>query len=134
MRDRYLLDTNVVSRVLKGTSPRAVERLSATSRSKVGVSVVTHLELEFGLAKHPSPGRLRPVVESFLRTVAVHEFPPEMASTYGHVRWELERAGRPIGPLDTLIAAHAVALGMVLVTNNAREFGRVQGLRCEDWT
>lgn len=62
------------------------------------------------------------------------ELPPDLATVYGRLRWALERAGRPIGPLDTIIAAHSMALGAILVTNNAREFGRVNGLRCEDWT
>ena len=134
MRDHYLLDTNVVSHMLKGTSPRAVERLATKPRSRVGVSVITEMELRFGLEKHPSPSRLKPVVEAFLATVPVLDFPRDIAAVYGRVRWALERAGRPIGPLDTIIAAHSVALGAILVTNNTREFGRVGGLRCEDWS
>ena len=86
------------------------------------------------MAKHSSPARLKPMVDRFLSVVEVLELPPDIATVYGHVRWSLERAGRPIGPLDMVIAAHAVALGAVLVTNNTGEFGRVEGLRCEDWT
>lgn len=134
MRDRYLLDTNVVSLALKGKSQRAIETLASKPRAQVGVSVITEMELRFGLEKHPSPGRLKPIVEGFLSTVRVLEFPPDIGSVYGRLRWALERAGRPIGPLDTIIAAHALALGAILVTNNTREFGRVAGLRCEDWT
>ena len=134
MRDHYLLDTNIVSLALKGRSPRAVERLAGTPRARVGVSVITEMELRFALEKHPAPQRLRPVVEAFLRGIPVLELPPTIARVYGRLRAALERAGRPIGPLDTIIAAHSVALGAVLVTNNKREFGRVPGLRCEDWT
>lgn len=134
MRDQYLLDTNVVSLLLKGKSPRAVETLASKPRANVGVSVITEMELRFGLEKHPAPGKLRPIVDGFLATVRVREFPADIAPVYGRLRWALERAGRPIGPLDTIIAAHSIALGAILVTNNTREFGRVGGLRCEDWT
>lgn len=134
MRNHYLLDTNVVSVLLKGRSPRAVQALASKPRSNVGVSVITEMELRFGLEKHPAPAKLRPIVEGFLSTVRVLELPSDIASVYGRLRWSLERTGRPIGPLDTIIAAHSMALGAILVTNNTREFGRVTGLRCEDWT
>ncbi len=134
MRDQYLLDTNVVSLLVKGRSPRAIEVLASKPRARVGVSVITEMELRFGLEKHPAPAKLRPVVEGFLSAVRVLELPADIAPVYGRLRWALERAGRPIGPLDTIIAAHSIALGAILVTNNTREFGRVAGLRCEDWT
>ena len=134
MRDEYLLDTNVVSLALKGKSPRALDVLASKARARVGVSVITEMELRFGLEKHPSPGRLKPVIDAFLATVRVLQLPADIATVYGRLRWALERSGRPIGPLDTIIAAHSIALGAVLVTNNTREFGRVAGLRCEDWT
>ena len=134
MRDTYLLDTNVVSLALKGKSQRAIETLAGKPRARVGISVITEMELRFGLEKHPSPGRLKPVIDGFLSTMRVLEFPRDIAKFYGRLRWTLERAGRPIGPLDTIIAAHSMALGAILVTNNTREFGRVAGLRCEDWT
>lgn len=107
--------------------------MATKPRARVGVSVITEMELRFGLEKHPSPGRLKAVVDGFLSTERVLPFPPELAATYGRLRRALERAGRPMGPLDTIIAAHAMALGAILVTNNTAEFGRVAGLRCEDW-
>lgn len=134
MRDQYLLDTNVVSLMLKGRSPHAVEVLARKPRARVGVSVITEMELRFGLEEHPAPGRLKPVVDGFLSAVRVLALPPDISPVYGRLRWALERAGRGIGPLDAIIAAHSIALGAILVTNNTREFGRVGGLRCEDWT
>jgi tRNA(fMet)-specific endonuclease VapC len=134
MTVQYLLDTNIVSVVLKGTSQRAVDTLARRARSSVGVSVITELELRFGLEKHPASKRLKAIVDAFLSTVPVFPLPTDLAVIYGRTRRALERAGRPIGPLDTIIAAHAVSLGAVLVTNNMREFGRVAGLRCEDWS
>lgn len=130
----YLLDTNIVSLALKGRSPAAVERLRAHPRAKVAISVITEMELRFGVAKHPNPERIKPAIDEFLDTVTTAPLPDDIAGVYGTLRAELERRGSPIGPLDTIIAAHAIAAGVVLVTNNAREFGRVRGLRCEDWT
>jgi tRNA(fMet)-specific endonuclease VapC len=130
----YLLDTNIVSLALKGRSPAAVKRLRAHPRAKIAVSIITEMELRFGIAKHPTPDRIKPVIEEFLDVVATAPLPDDIARVYGALRADLEKRGRPIGPLDTMIAAHAIAAGLVLVTNNGREFGRVRGLRCEDWT
>lgn len=129
----YLLDTNTVSLALRGRAPQAVERLRATRREDVAVSVVTAMELRFGLAKNPST-RARAVVEQFLDTVKVLVLDRTVERPYGDVRTALERTGRPIGALDTILAAHALAVRAVLVTNNIREFRRIRGLRCEDWT
>jgi tRNA(fMet)-specific endonuclease VapC len=129
----YLLDTNTVSLALRGRAPRAVERMRATDRDEVAISVLTAMELRFGVAKNPST-RARAVVEQFLDTVKVLAIDRKVEKPYGDLRAMLERAGRPIGALDTIIAAHALAVRAVLVTNNTREFGRVRGLRCEDWT
>jgi tRNA(fMet)-specific endonuclease VapC len=129
----FLLDTSTVSLALRGRAPRAVERLRATERDDVAISVLTALELRFGLAKNPTT-RVRAVVEQFLDTIRVVPIDRNVEKPYGDLRAALERLGRPIGALDTIIAAHALALRAVLVTNNVREFRRVRGLRCEDWT
>ncbi len=86
---------------LKGRSPQAAERLAQTPRSKVAISVITEMELRFGLAKHPTPHRLKPVIDTLLQTIKVLPLPDDIAVTYGALRAELERSGRPIGPLDT---------------------------------
>jgi tRNA(fMet)-specific endonuclease VapC len=134
VRSAYLIDTNIISLALKGRSSRAAERIVQTPRSKIGLSIITEMELRFGLAKHPHPHRIKPVLDELFDTITVHQLPDDIGSVYGSVRAEFERLGRPIGPLDTIIAAHAIALGAVLVTNNVKEFGRVRGLRSEDWT
>ncbi|MFZ5471356.1 MAG: PIN domain-containing protein [Myxococcota bacterium] len=130
----YLLDTNIVSLALKGRSSVAVARLKKVPRSKVAISVITEMELRFGVAKHPAPHEVRQTIEEFLATIPVANLPEDIASVYGSLRAELEARGKPIGPLDTIIAAHAIAARAILVTNNGREFGRVRGLRWEDWT
>jgi tRNA(fMet)-specific endonuclease VapC len=129
----YMLDTNTVSLALRGRAPRAVDYLRDTERADVAISVVTAMELRFGLAKNPST-RAREVVEQFLDTIAVLSLDRGVERPYGEVRAALEKSGRPIGCLDTIIAAHALAARAVLVTNNLREFRRVRALRCEDWT
>jgi tRNA(fMet)-specific endonuclease VapC len=97
------------------------------------LSVITAMELRFGIAKNPST-RARVVIEQFLDTMSVLPIDRAVEKPYGDLRAALERLGRPIGSLDTIIAAHALAVGAILVTNNVREFRRVRGLRCEDWT
>ena len=129
----YMLDTNTVSLALRGRAPRAVGYLRDTSRDDMVVSVVTAMELRFGLAKNPK-ARTREVVEQFLDTVTVLPIDRLVERPYGELRAALESSGHPIGSLDTIIAAHALAVRAVLVTNNLREFRRVRRLRCEDWT
>jgi tRNA(fMet)-specific endonuclease VapC len=128
----YLLDTNTVSLALRGRAPRVVSRLRKLKRERVGLSVITAMELRFGIARNPAAA-VRIAVESLLQTMVVVPLGLSVAASYGTIRTTLERAGTPIGALDTIIAAHAVDLDAILVTNNLREFGRVPGLACEDW-
>jgi tRNA(fMet)-specific endonuclease VapC len=129
----YLLDTNTVSFALRGRAPRVVSRLSKLKRDRVGISAITAMELRYGVARNPAAA-IRVAVEALLETVMVVPLAPSVAKAYGAIRAGLERAGTPIGALDTIIAAHAVDLDAILVTNNLREFGRVPGLACEDWS
>jgi tRNA(fMet)-specific endonuclease VapC len=103
-------------------------------RSDVAISVFTEVELRTGAARSDAPTKTLRLVESFLRPIEIVEFTSDDAIAYAGVRAKLERSGAPIGPLDTLIAAQAVARKLVLVSNNEREFGRVAGLRIENWT
>lgn len=134
MAPTYLLDTNTVSYLLRGASKPLSERIAATRREDVAVSIMTAMELRFGLAKNPGATRTKAAVQAFLATVPIANLPDEIAPIYGEVRADLERRGVPIGPLDTIIAAHAVALDCTLVTSNTKELRRVPRLRCEDWT
>jgi tRNA(fMet)-specific endonuclease VapC len=129
----YLLDTNIVSFMLRGRAPAAVSRLGAVKRDRVGISIITAMEFGFGVAKNPTP-KLKHVVWEFLDTMPIVPLDAAIVSVYGEARNGLEAKGTPLGPLDTIIAAHALALGATLVTNNTREFRRVKGLRCEDWS
>jgi tRNA(fMet)-specific endonuclease VapC len=108
--------------------------LLSKTREEIVVSVITEAELRTGAAKSSSPGKTLRLVENFLRPLAIADFTSDDAIAYAQVRAKLERAGTPIGPLDTLIASQAVARKMTLVSNNEREFRRVSGLHVENWS
>jgi tRNA(fMet)-specific endonuclease VapC len=128
----FLLDTDTCIYALK-QDRKVLDRLLSTSREDVLVSVISEAELRTGAAKSSSPIRTLRLVENFLRPLAIAEFTSGDAIAYAHIRAKLERAGTPIGPLDTLIASQAVARKLTLVSNNEREFRRVPGLHLENW-
>ena len=130
---KFLLDTDTCIYALK-QNPAVLKHLLAHSRGDTAVSVFTEAELRTGAAKSTSSAKTLRLVENFLRPLGIVEFTSNDAASYAEVRAKLERAGTPIGPLDTLIAAQAVARKLVLVSNNEREFRRVAGLRSENWT
>jgi tRNA(fMet)-specific endonuclease VapC len=130
---RYLLDTNTVSYVIKGDFPRVRQRLLQVPIREVGISVVTEAELRFGVARLPQATKLGIVVEEFLRRVEVLVWDSAAAQHYAHLRAALEEHGEPMGNLDLMIAAQAIAVDAMLVTND-RVFRRVKGLRIEDWS
>jgi tRNA(fMet)-specific endonuclease VapC len=130
---KFLVDTDTCIYALK-QDERVLERLLAATRTDVAVSVITEAELRTGAAKSSSPSKTLSVIENFLSPIARIEFTSEDAIAYAAVRSKLERAGTPIGPLDTLVASQAVARKLVLVSNNEREFRRVAGLIVENWS
>jgi tRNA(fMet)-specific endonuclease VapC len=130
---KFLLDTNTCIYALKQNSA-VLKHLLAQSREDIAVSVITEAELRTGAAKSSSAMKTLRLIENFLRPLSVLEFISDDAAAYAQVRAKLERAGTPIGPLDTLIAAQAMARKLVLVSNNQREFGRVAGLHVQNWT
>src|SRR5438045_7641411 len=107
--------------------------LVAWRREGVGGGVVTEAELRTAPPKSSSPSKTLRAVEAFLRPLIIIEFTSQDAIAYAQIRAKLERAGTPIGPLDTIIAAQAAARELTLVSNNEREFRRVSGLRMENW-
>jgi len=129
---KFLVDTNICIYALK-LNPIVLERLLEQKPVDVGLSVITEAELRTGAAKSTSPTRTARLLENFLRPLTVVELVSADAVAYAQLRAKLERAGTPIGPLDTLIAAQAMARGLTLVSNNEREFRRIGGLRLENW-
>ena len=129
----WLLDTNICIYLIKKRPQRLLARLRGTDIDRVSVSAITVAELQYGVAKSARPEQNALALGALLAPLRVEPFDDTAATVYGAVRAGLERAGTPIGSLDLLIAAHALALDRALVTNNAREFERVAGLRVENW-
>ena len=127
----FLLDTDVCVHLLRHTStPREPFQRYA---KQIGISAVTYAELRFGLERSARRREGEESLERLCRDLDIASFDQEAAAHYGDIRQELSRRGELIGPLDLLIAAHARSRDATLVTNNEREFGRVPGLRVENW-
>jgi tRNA(fMet)-specific endonuclease VapC len=133
MSVRYLLDTNTASYVIKGNVPRVRERLLKIPMAQLAVSAVTEAELLFGAARKPEALELKRAVDEFLLRVEALPWDSAAARHYASVRAALERVDTPMGNLDMMIAAHALAVEAVLVTND-RAFRRLGKLKLENWT
>lgn len=128
----YLLDTNTISDAIRNPRGKVARHIEKLGPGGIFTSVIVACELRYGCAKKGS-AKLQARVEGVLRTTPVLPLDVPVDATYGDIRAELEAAGRPIGQNDLLIAAHAYALGLTLVTDNTREFKRVRGLEVENW-
>ncbi len=131
---QYLLDTNICIFLIKSRSQKLFDKVAAHRPGEIGISSITLAELEYGVCKSAFPERNREALRMFTIPLEVAPFDDATAEHYGRIRSALESAGTPIGPLDTLIAAHGLALNAVVVTNNTREFAKVAGLRVADWS
>lgn len=129
---RVMLDTNIASFVVRGANKALQDKLRAQPIADTCISAITEGELLFGLAKRPEARALRTVVHELLHLVEVMPWDSHAAAAYGELRATLERQGTPLGNLDTLIAAHAIATGSILVTND-KALARTPGLQAEDW-
>jgi tRNA(fMet)-specific endonuclease VapC len=129
----FLLDTNICIYLIKKKPAPVLSRLTGHAFSEIGISTITLSELEYGIYKSSQPFRNRIALAEFLAPFDIFAFDDSAALEYGRVRWDLERRGKPIGGMDLLIAAHALSIRRVLVTNNEREFGRVPGLEVQNW-
>lgn len=129
---RRTLDTNICSYILRRHPPDMVERFASLDRSQLWLSAIVAAELRFGAAKLGAP-KFQAAVEAWLAGFDVRPWPLEATHTYAQVRAALEKLGQPIGGMDLMIAAHAMAEDSVVITNNAREFLRVPGLAVEAW-
>lgn len=129
---KYMLDTNIVIYVMKNR-PEAVRERFARQQGQLCISAVSLMELVYGAEKSASPERNLRAVEGFAARLDVLPYEDSAATHTGQIRAELARKGTPIGPYDQMIAGHARSLGLILVSNNLREFGKVQGLRLENW-
>lgn len=130
---QYMLDTDICIYLIKHKSADLLARFSSLTPGDVVISAITLGELQFGVAKSLQQARNQAALEHLQDFLPVLEFDVPAATEYGRVRAELELAGQPIGSFDTLIAAHARSLGLVLVTNIEKHFCRVNGLAIENW-
>jgi tRNA(fMet)-specific endonuclease VapC len=130
---KYLLDTNICIYIIKRRPESVIHKLRATASIDVAVSTITLAELEYGAAKSLQPDRNRLSLLEFMVPFTIVDFDQAAATHYGLIRAYLESTGTPIGAMDMLIAAQARSMGLTLVTNNDREFRRVDGLALENW-
>ena len=131
---RYLLDTNTCVHLIRQKPAGLLRKLTSLPVGEAGVSSITVAELQYGVRKSSRPEQNAEALAMFLLPLPIADFDYKAAEAYGRIRAHLESSGAPIGPLDTLIAAHAASLDATLITNNPGEFGRVPQLRVEDWT
>ncbi|MCU1755895.1 MULTISPECIES: type II toxin-antitoxin system tRNA(fMet)-specific endonuclease VapC [Pseudomonas] len=129
---KFMLDTNICTFTIKNRPEHVREAFNA-HHGQLCISTVTLMELVFGAEKSSNPQRNLAVVEGFAARLEVLKYDCEAAANTGQLRAELAKLGTPIGPYDQMIAGHARSQGLILVTNNTREFERVPGLRIEDW-
>lgn len=131
---RYMLDTDIASYIMKQSCEPAMQRLKRVAVHDVCISVITKCEILYGIEVSPKRKQNQEALDMLLRHVAVLEYPEQAALEYARIRADLKQRGKMIGADDLLIAAHAKSIGLILVTNNVREFERVKGLRIENWT
>jgi len=130
---KFMLDTNICIYTIKHKPESVIQKFLMHDPQEMCVSAITYAELMHGVEKSQFSDRNRLAISMFLSPLTVLDFDGLAAEEYGRIRADLEHRGTPIGPMDMLIAAHAKAEGLILVTNNTREFARVKGLEVEDW-
>lgn len=130
----YLLDTNICIYIIKQKPIEVLTRFQGLPPGSIGISSITLSELQFGIGKSSNPNKNQDALDRFLIPLEILDYGFEASVAYGKIRAFLEKSGQPIGPLDTLIAAHALSLRLTLVTNNEKEFQRVPQLKVQNWT
>ncbi len=130
---RYLLDTDTCIQIIRHRPEHLLARLFSVAPGDAGISSITAAELAYGVHKSRDRERNARALEEFLLPIPVMGFDDQAAAAYGQVRAALEALGQPIGSMDMLIGAHALALSTTLVTNNVREFSQISGLQVENW-
>lgn len=130
---KVMLDTNICIYLIKQQPLTVIERFLSQPVGEIGISSITAAELAYGVSKSRHASKNRHALEQFLAPLEVAPFDQPAAWSYGRLRWQLEAKGTLIGSMDMLITAHALSLGVRLISNNVREFRRVPGLRLENW-
>ena len=129
----YMLDTNICIYIIKKKPEKVLERFREKIEEGICISSITLAELQYGIKHSSKPSENEVALLRFILPLNVMPFDSEAATKYGEIREGLQKRGMPIGPMDMLIAAHALSENMILVTNNIREFERVNELKTENW-
>ena len=130
---RFMLDTDTSSYIMKRSNAQVLKKLQRVLIADVCISAISKCELMYGVEVSPRRRQDQAALDAYLRHVSVLDYPSDAARDYAVIRADLKKRGTMIGANDLLIAAHARCLGLTLVTNNVREFSRVQGLKVENW-
>ena len=132
---KYLLDTNICITVINEKPKKVLSKLERYPVHEFAISSITHAELQYGVAKSRHKNRNQEALEGFLLPLTILPFHGKrLVERYGDIRIFLESKGKTIGPLDTLIAAHALSLDLTIISSNIKEFSRIPNLKCENWT
>ncbi|MDP3110889.1 MAG: type II toxin-antitoxin system VapC family toxin [Thermodesulfovibrionales bacterium] len=131
---KFMLDTNTCIYIIKQKPPKALKHFEAYSVGEIGISSITLAELRFGVEKSQHIQKNQEALDAFILPLEIADFDEKAAKVYGEIRAALEKAGNLIGSMDMLIGAHALSLGLTLVTNNVREFRKIKHLKVVDWT
>ncbi|KAF0143544.1 MAG: PilT protein domain-containing protein [Nitrospirae bacterium] len=131
---KFMLDTNTCIYIIKQKSPQVLKHFKAYSVGEIGISSITLAELRFGVEKSQYIQKNQEALDAFILPLEIADFDEKAAKAYGEIRAEIEKAGNPIGSMDMMIGAHALSLGLTLVTNNTREFRKIKHLKVTDWT
>ncbi|MDY4971029.1 MAG: type II toxin-antitoxin system VapC family toxin [Lachnospiraceae bacterium] len=131
---KYMLDTNICIYVIKHKPEIVINKFLAHNPDDICISSITYAELMHGVEKSQAIDKNRLAISLFLSPITVLDFNAGAAESYGMIRADLEKKGTPIDPMDMLIAGHAMSEKLILVTNNTKEFARVEGLLLENWT
>ncbi len=130
---KYLIDTNICIYIINKRPVEVFNKFKKFQLGEIGISTITVSELQYGVRKSTYRERNQKRLEEFLTPFEILSYDETAATTYGDIRFKLEKKGQPIGPLDQLIAAHALSQGLILVTNNDKEFKRIKNLKVENW-
>jgi tRNA(fMet)-specific endonuclease VapC len=131
---KYMMDTNICIYLIKQKPPKVLKHFQAHAVGDIGISSVTLAELRYGVAKSRHVEKNRQALDEFILPLEIADFDEKAAESYGKLRASLEKDGKPIGSMDMLIGAHALSLGVTLITNNTREFKQIRNLKVTDWS
>ena len=131
---KYLIDTNICIYIMNNRPVDVIKKFKQFNPGEIGISTITVSELQYGVAKSTYRNENQHRLDEFLAPLEILAYNEIAARTYGDIRFQLENHGKPIGPLDLLIAAHALSQNLTMVTNNDKEFKRIKNLEVENWT